>query len=159
MLIIKFSYGDWLVLVSVCYTGSHHCGIRRGWGRGKNWLGTFLPPSTMKNRVARALQDITSFKKGQKDHQNELVYPLLKRGAKQSLPNVQVWQLPKRSPALLLRSKYNPTTSSFCHNQLMRGQCGEQPACFGRTSSTLGTKSWLFVTMCNLHVEARGLLS
>ena len=93
-------------------------------------------------RVTRALQDKTSFKKGQKDHQNELVYPLLKRGAKQSLPTVQVWQLPKRSPALLLRSKYNHTSSSsFCHNQLMRGQCGEQPACFERRHSTLGTKS------------------
>ena len=92
-------------------------------------------------RVARALQDKTSLKKGQKDHQNELLYPLLQRGAKQPLPTVQVWQLPKRSPALLLRSKYNPTTSSFCHNQLMRGQCGKQPACFGRRHSTLGTKS------------------
>ena len=159
MLIIKFSYGDWLVLVSVCYTGSRHCGIRRGWGRGKNWLGTFLPPSTMKNRVARALQDITSFKKGQKDHQNELVYPLLQRGAKQPLPTVQVWQLPKRSPALLLRSKYNPTTSSFCHNQLMRGQCGKQPACFGYKHSKLNIKNWLFVKMYLLLKEARGLFT
>ena len=91
-------------------------------------------------RVARALQDKTSFKKGQKDHQNELVYPLLKRGAKQSLPTVQVWQLPKRSPALLLRSKYNPY-SSFCHNQLMRGQCGKQPACFGYKHSKLNIKN------------------